>query len=152
VDDRGVRSSLDERRQWSEAHPWWTGCYFGAMTGLLLGLITGAQFGLRTGLYAGLSIPPWAAPMMALAIQHRWLQRPSAGAAPIPRLGRPWSRTSDRALVWIRVVAVAGFAVTAVDSVTGDDGRAWAAVRLVSFGFVAVTTLGERRSRSLSSG
>lgn len=142
-----MRSSLEERRQWSETHPWWTGCYFSAATGLLLGLLTGTQLGPRAGLVTGLSVPLWGAPLMALAIQHRWLQRPSASAAPTPRLGRPWTRTSDRALAWIRAVAVACFAVSAIEAVVGDDGRTWAAVRLVSFGFVAMTATAERRAR-----
>jgi hypothetical protein len=148
ADDPSVRSTLDERRQWSEAHPWATGCWFSACVGVALGLVVGAQSGLRFGLLTAFSVPVWGVPLMALAIQHGWLQRAGASAAPTPRLGRPWSRTSDRWVSAVGVAAVVGLAFSAVDAVTGDDGPLWAATRLVAYGYLVITVLAERRQRA----
>ena len=104
--------------------------------------VAGMQ-GARVAAIAGLLT--W--PHFAVGIKHRSGERPDAKDHPLPTFRRPWSRASDRWLIWTMWTSAAGTICIFFFFFAGMLGLALALLALVAGVDVVVTTWMERKRR-----
>lgn len=137
---------LAEREEWAEAHPWLAGLYFGLLMSLFYAvylIIIGGTDQLYLAALGGLV----SGPLFAVAVRHRWGQRPDAKAHPRPTYRRMWTRTSDTFLTWFMWMGIAVVVTTPFFLLTGDVGTAAGLLGLIAALEITRSTWMERRRR-----
>jgi hypothetical protein len=114
--------SWADRSEWTRAHPWVAGCYFGtfmAISFTAYGLIqTGAWPGVfiigpSAGLLSGL--------LFGIGLKRGWDKRLEIETDAVPSLRRPWARAKEWFLVAAMVLGVLGGLSWGIGLLTGSD-------------------------------
>jgi hypothetical protein len=138
--------TIGARAEWSNAHPWLAGCYFGLVMSGFWALAFALHGDALLGLVFGLIASPPTALLFAFLAKRRFGERPDADQQPLPTRRRIWSRASDRFLTGMLIFGVVSATVSivslAIPSRTFSDllgafGGAW----------LATTAAAERRVR-----
>lgn len=139
--------SLADRSDWSRAHPWIAGCYFGILLAVVmcvLSVLSGAPWAIA--LIVAIVVWFVAGSLFAALLQRRMGERPDAERYPAPTYRRLWSHVSDRYLFWLMILGIGGTAASVI-TLAWSRRSVSDVIALICGFWLAGSTWSERRVR-----
>jgi hypothetical protein len=139
--------TMERRAQWAREHPYAAALYFGVVMAVFFTLLFSHEYPFLPSVLGGAGAGALGIPLYAWGLRRRFRERPDADAAPPTTMVRIWSRTSDRAVFWMMVIAAAAIVVLAVNLASGAAEPVLAWISLACAVWFALTAWAERRRR-----